>query len=163
MEYRNKFNFDLRPSRYYFTLISGLHLVVLFCACIVEMPWWLLFIILLFITVSYLYLISKYVYRKSSNVVVKLWQRDSVLDPNVWQLQFKNKVVKNARLQSKGYSSDYLVILYFDVERTNRWSILLSSYKLFNSFKYKTVSVLIFPDMLDYKDYIALRRFLNGY
>lgn len=163
MTNKSSFNIELRPSRYFFTLISGLHLVVLLIACISGLPWWILIILLGSILLSYFYLVRKYVYRKSKSIVLKLWQVNSQKDQALWQLQFKPFRVVNARLKPKGYSSDYLVILYFDVITSNKLILSLAQFKFLEKLKYKTISVLIFPDMVDYSCYVALRRYLNGY
>lgn len=160
---KTKFNIELRPSRYFFTLISGLHLMVLLIACISSLPWWILIILLLVIALSYIYLVRKFIYRKSKKVVIKLWQNNDIADPNIWQLGFTDQKIKTARLKPKGYSSDYLIILYFEVIRSNGFLLNLSNIRLFKKLKYQTVPVIVFPDMLDYSCYIALRRFLNGY
>jgi hypothetical protein len=147
-------NIELRPSRYFFTLISGMHLIVIFLICMASVPWYMSLLLLIILTLSYIFLIKKYVYRKSKYIVIKLWQYQDISNHNKWKLQFADKKIKDAELKAKGYVSDYLIIMYFKIETES---------KIFSKLKYKNIPVVVFPDMLDYSYYIGLKRFLLGY
>lgn len=160
---QQKINIELRPSRYFFTLISGMHLIVIFVVCVSNLPWLVSAFLFVMIILSYIYLIRKYVYRKSKYIVIKLWQNQQVLNPNIWQIQFTDKKIKDAELKPKGYISDYFIIMYFRIETDNKLLIKLSNIRIFKNFRYRNIPVIIFPDMLDYSYYIAIKRFLLGY
>lgn len=150
-----KFNLELRPSRYFFTLISGFNLIVIFLSCIADLAWWMLLIIFALVIISYAYLLYKFIYRRSKYSIYSLWQLESSPNPHDWKLKFTNNKIKSATLKPKGYISNYLIIMHFRIIRESRFKL--------NLFKYKTVPVIIFPDMVDYSDYLALKRFLYGY
>jgi len=161
-----KFNLTLRPSRTFFTLISGVHLVILFLACIADFPWWLLLGIFIFIGLSYYYLIYKYIYRKSNYAISQLWQNPDTENPNQWILKFyNNKYNKtiNARLKPKGYLSDFMIIMHFNIPRQSKYHKYLISSKLLKKFANVNISVIIFPDMIDSRDFHNLKLYLTGY
>lgn len=153
----NKFNIELRPSRYFFTLISGFNLVIIFLACISHLDSVKLLILLVVVILSYIYLLYKYIYRKSNDSVVSLRQDKEKSNPSLWLLKFFNNKTISAELKPKGYASDYLIIMHFKILRTGKYL------KKIHLLKYKSVPVIIFPDMLDFSTYIALKRFLYGY
>lgn len=159
MRYRSgtQFNFELRPSRYFFTLISGLHLIILLLSVICDLRWWMLIIVMLVIMLSYGYLLYKYIYRKTKYSIIGLWQKEHDLNPCHWQLQFANKRIVNVELKPKGYLSDYLIIMHFKLRRKHQYG------KIFAFLQYKSLPVIIFPDMIDYASYVALKRFLLSY
>lgn len=158
----NKFNLILRPSRYFFTLISGLHLVLIFLICLADLDW-IKFTVMLFLSaISYCYLIRKYIYRKNKFIVKHLWQDDNINNLSKWKLKLNSNIVHSVDLIHNAYVSNYLIILYFsikDLDKSNNTSNLLN---ILNFYKKKTVSVLIFPDMIDKKDYHRLKLFLTS-
>ena len=162
-----KINLKLRPSRYFFTALSGLHLVILFLACISNIKLWFFIIVFIVIFISYYFLVHKYVFRKNKQSIIALNQNQDIADPNQWQLAFYDKKSKvkivEARLLPKGYVSDFFIILYFQVVRNNKLISILIRYKLLKKLRFKTISVLIFPDMIDGRDYHRLKLYLTGY
>ena len=159
----NKINLRLRPSRYFFTLISGVHMIMLFFACISEIRWLFFIIVLATVLLSYYYLVNKYVFRNNKYSIVELAQDPDSLDPNQWFLVCADNKKVAATLKPKGYVSIFLITLHFKVLRVNKIAIFLSSYNLLKKMRFKTVSVVIFPDMIDYSDYHKLTKYLTGY
>ncbi len=157
----------LRPSRIFFTVISGVHLLALIIASISELSWIYLGLMFLTLAISYYFLIRKYIYRTSRYSVIKLWQDENVADPMVWQLQLANHKTISTRLQPKGYLSSFIIIMEFKyIKETGR----LSNYKfynllnkLLNKLDFKKIPVIILPDMLDHSDFHQLTLYLTGY
>lgn len=171
-----KIHLILRPSRFFFTLLSGLHLLFLLLTCIAGFSWWLLLFLFIFIAVSYCWLLRKYIYRKSQYTIAHLWQDHEVEDPHSWFIVFSNIKIKQpipAKLKAKGYVSDFVIIMHFTIIREADFytpSQLAQISRLahivrfvLRYFKTMSIPVLIFPDMVDYKDYHALKLFLMGY
>jgi hypothetical protein len=156
MNNKNNFNLILRPSRYFFTLISGLHLIIIFLVCISGLNWLKILVLLLTIIFSYSYLLYKFIYRKAKYSIISLQRNQDVSAPQQWLLKLSSFKITSAELQPKGYASDYFIIMHFKILRDNKY---IKNFKLF---KYKIIPVIIFPDMLDFCDYIALKRFLYG-
>lgn len=171
MQAKNKkIDLTLRPSRFFFTLLSGMHLLFLLLACLAGFPWWVLLLLFVFIAFSYYWLIKKHIYRKSKYAVAQLWQDENSDNPNNWYIVFATSRIKQpieAILKPRGYVSDVVITLHFVINRSTN----LNSANLFSNFikfffqyiKTTTISVLIFPDMIDRKDYHALKLFLMGY
>ncbi len=162
-----KINLKLRPSRYFFTLLSGLHLIIMFLACISNITVTFFIIIFITIIVSYYYLINKYIFRKNKYSIVALSQNDSSSDVNEWFLELYDTKTRSksveSRLLPKGYVCNYFIILYFKIENKNKILAYLSTYKLLKNIRFKTIPVLLFPDMLDRLDYHRLKLYLTGY
>lgn len=157
-----KINLILRPSRFFFTLISGLHLIILFLISILEIDLIKIIVLLIILLLSYSYMLRRYIYRKYKYAVIHLWQDIKSNNPHEWELKLSNSKIIKATLKSKGYMSNYLIILHFVI--FNNKSSLLNSIKHLIKFNTKTtISVLIFPDMIDNKDYHRLMMFLKGY
>jgi len=160
----------LRPSRFFFTLLSGMHLLFLLLVCVAGFPWWLLLLLFVFIALSYYWLIRKHIYKKSKYAVGQLWQNKNSDKPNSWFIVFANSKIKQpveATLKPRGYVSDFVITLHFVIIRSAgfyqpaRFANFIWFFLKY--VKTTTISVLIFPDMIDSKDYHALKLFLMGY
>jgi hypothetical protein len=167
MANKNKLNLTLRPSRFFFTLISGLHLLILSLACVSTIKWLFLVIVLISVVLSYSFLIKKYIYKSNKYSVLSLFQDENSLDPNKWIINFSKQKDAQARLQPNGYISNFFIIIHFEVNNNSKIAKKLISYNwlkiVHKKLSKKMISVIIFPDMLNYSDYHQLRLFLTGY
>lgn len=152
-----KINLTLRPSRYLFTFISGLHLLVLILASLSGVEVWYMVVVFITLALSYYYLIKRYIYRLSRYSVINLWQDEQSCDPSRWQLMFSNKEVLTSTLEPKGYASNFLIIMHFRIGKKWIFPNLLKNYQ------YKIIPVIITPDMIDIQDYHKLTLYLTGY
>lgn len=135
--------FRLKPSNYLAILLLIIHGGAIACLWILAWPWWTKLLLALACLMSFVTLFRQHVLLNNPRSVVEFWQQSA----GHWQLKDNLAELKTAKLADNSICTRYFVLLNFNCLNKQHAS---------------RISVLVFSDSLDEKNFRRLRRQLRS-
>ncbi len=133
--------YRLKPSYYLAILLLVVHGGAIACLCFLPWPWWTKFLLSLACLMSFVTLFCQQVLLNNPRSVIEFWRHSS----NCWQLRDNLGEISTQQLADNSICTRYFVLLNF---------VALNKKKT-------RISLVLFPDSLDFKDFKQLRRQLR--
>ncbi|EDP46170.1 hypothetical protein BEV13_06495 [Rickettsiella grylli] len=134
-------SYRLKPSYYLAILLLVVHGGAIACLCFLPWPWWTKFLLSLACLMSFITLFCQHVLLNNPHSVIEFWQKRA----DCWQLRNNIGEISTQQLAGNSLCTRYFVLLNF---------VALTKKKT-------RISLILFPDSLDFKDFRQLRRQLH--
>jgi hypothetical protein len=134
--------YRLKSSYYLAILLLVIHGGAIACLCFLPWPWWTKLLLSLACLMSFVTLFSQHVLLNNPHSIIEFWQQSG----GCWQLRNNLNHMRMFSLANDSICTRYFVLMNFVALKNKKTKI----------------SLLIFADSLNPKDFRHLRRQLRG-